>query len=318
MRGETITNKYILTVTLNPAVDTMLVYNKINNISRIKKEIRSAGGKGINVSRALNNFGWPNLSTGIVGGENGREICRKAVQEKIWNRFHSAVCESRNNIILLVPAFLDRKRIFLKTPTVSRTEYERFKDLYKKLIHRADLVVLSGSVPGGISAEAYAELTRIAHQLKIPVFLDASHAALRAGLKATPEFIKPNRQEIAQLLGVKVSTFNEARNAVLRLRKLKVENIYISLGSQGAIGCNNNDLWYAKAPQIKALNSVGCGDAFVGAVCVGYLQKLSFQECLRLAVAAGTVNAMSLTPGQIDIAQVNKMKVRIKLNHWCI
>lgn len=318
MGSKTKPDKYILTVTLNPAVDTMLVFNKINGISRITKEIRSAGGKGINVSRTLNNLGWPNLSTGIIGGKNGREICRLAVREKIRNQFYSTYCQSRNNIILFVPAFTEKKRFFSKTPVIGREEYEGFKELYKKLIQMADLVVLSGSVLGGIPAEVYAELTRIAHQLKVPVFLDASQVALREGLKAKPKFIKPNRREIEELFGIKISTINAARKTVFRLKKFKVENIYISLGSQGAIGCNTNDLWYAKAPQIKALNSVGCGDAFVGAVCVGYLQKLSFQECLRLAVAAGTVNAATLIPGRIDKAQVNKMKSRVKLNHWCI
>lgn len=318
MGSKTISDTYILTVSLNPAIDTMYVFNKADGIFRIKKEVRSAGGKGINVSRTLNNFGWPNLSTGIVGGKNGREISRMVVQEKIRNQFYSTACESRNNILLFVPAFQDKKRIFPKSPTIVRHEYEGFKDLYKKLMQRADLVVLSGSVLEGIPAETYAELTRIAHQLKVPVFLDAGQAALREGLKAIPKFIKPNRREIEELFGIKISTFTAARKAVLRLKTFKVENIFISLGPLGAIGCNNNDLWYAKAPPIKALNSVGCGDAFVGAVCVGYMQNLSFQECLRLAVAAGTVNAATLIPGRIDKAQVNKMKGRVKLNQWCI
>lgn len=318
MDNKRIQKRYILTVTLNPAIDTMLVFKPSGRIARIKRQIRSAGGKSINVSRALNSFGCPNWSTGIVGGANGLEICRLAGQEKIHNQFYKATGESRNNIILFVPGLGGGKRVFSKAPMIDRNEYVGFEELYKKLIDRADLVVLSGSVLNGISMLAYVRLIKLSRQRNIPVFLDAGQEALREGLKARPEFIKPNRREIEELFGVKIMTLDDARKAVLRLKSFKVENIFISLGSKGAIGCNRNDLWYAKAPTIKVLNSVGCGDAFVGAVCAGFIKKMNFRDCLKLAVAAGTVNAMTLIPGRIDRVKVNKMADRITLKQLCI
>ncbi|MGE0268381.1 MAG: 1-phosphofructokinase family hexose kinase [Candidatus Omnitrophota bacterium] len=310
--------RYILTVTLNPAVDTIFILRCEGGVSRIKKQVRSAGGKGINVSRAVNDFGMSTLSTGIIGGVNGHAICQLADHAKINNQFYPAVCESRNNIMLFIPVGKSRERVFPKTPAISRKEYEGFQRLYKKLLDKAEMVVLSGSVLKGVPTDVYAELIKIARRLNVPVFLDAGQGALREGLKENPDFIKPNRRETEELFRIKIGTLNDAYKAVLRLRKFKVENIFLSLGPDGAIGCNRNDLWYAKAPTVKVVNSVGCGDAFVGAVCVGFMKKLNFRECLRLAVAAGTVNAQTIIPGRINKAQVSKMSDRIIIKHFCI
>ncbi|MBP9855396.1 MAG: 1-phosphofructokinase family hexose kinase [Candidatus Omnitrophica bacterium] len=311
-------NKYILTVTLNPAVDTAITFKKAGNIFRWGNQIQSAGGKGINVARTLNHFGLPHLATGIIGGENGRRIRHLADQEKMRHQFFEVAAESRNNIILFNPKLKEGVRIFPKTPSISRKEFLVFKKLYERLLQNANLVVLSGSVLNGLPSTVYAELTLMANRIKVPVFLDAGQDVLREGLKATPTWVKPNQQEIEELLGIKITNIDEACKAVRRLKSYKIDHIFLSLGAKGAIGCNKNDLWYAKSPLVKVVNSVGCGDTFVAAVCFGFTQKLSFCDCLKLGVAAGSVNATALVPGRINRAQVLKMANRIKLKKLCI
>lgn len=311
-------HRYILTVTLNPALDRMLVYRQRGTIGYIEKQMTSAGGKGINVSRALSRFGAATLSTGITGGQAMVEISRLLKQENIPNQFYSALGEIRNTVTLFLQGRKDRPRLFQRSPSISREDYQKFKELYKKLLLKANMVVLSGSSLPGLPKGVYAELIRTARRMNVPVFLDASQDALKEGLMAQPDFIKPNRREIEELLGIKIKTLNDANKAMRRLKAFRLKNIFITLGAQGAIGCNNDDLWYAKAPTIKALNPVGCGDAFVGAVCTGILQGSGFSECLRLGVAAGAVNAAGLVPGRIDSAQVRMLTSRVTLKRLWI
>ncbi|MCA9403556.1 MAG: hexose kinase [Candidatus Omnitrophica bacterium] len=305
--------RYILTVTLNTTVDTMLRYRRAGGCQRFDEETRVAGGKGLNVSRALRRLGRASLAAGIVGGCTGRDIEQLLRREGLRHRFYRNDAESRQNLILCLPELSPANRVFRQTPSISGHGYREFRRLYRDALLRADMVVLSGSVLDGLSPAVYADLIRDARRREIPVLLDASGTALREGLKARPTFIKPNLTEIQHATGIRVRTLNDAVRAAAFFRRMDLPNIYLSLGERGAIGCNHNELWYAKAQKVAVRNTVGCGDAFVAAVCAAHLDKLSLSAALSLAVAAGTVSATNFVPGLVDPNAVSAMAARIKL-----
>ncbi|MBZ0166378.1 MAG: 1-phosphofructokinase family hexose kinase [Candidatus Omnitrophica bacterium] len=304
--------KYVLTVTLNTTIDTMMDFHQRSGNLRIQNETSVAGGKGVNVSRCLQFLSCPNYATGVVGGTTGRRIKQLLRVEKLRHRFYHNRSESRHNLILCVPDLKTANRIFGQTPAITAGDYGEFYKMYGQLIARACLIVLSGSVLRGLPATVYAQLIRRARQRGIPVVLDASGPALREGLKARPQYIKPNRTEIQQATGITVRSLSDAVRAAASFRRMHIENIFLSLGESGAIGCNHNELWYAKAPKVTVRNTVGCGDAFVAAMCVAILQNKSLRQTLGLAVAAGSVNAGNIVPGRVNPAAVQQVFKQIK------
>lgn len=306
-------SRHVLTVTLNTTIDTMLGYRRSARRHAFVKETRVAGGKGLNVSRALRRLACSSLATGIVGGRTGRQIERLLREEELRHRFYRNESESRQNLILCLPDLAPANRVFRQTPAITTAGYRAFRRMYRDILPGTDLVVLSGSVLTGLPAEVYADLIRDARRRKIPVLLDASGNTLREGLKARPAFIKPNVSEIQHATGIRVRTLTDAVKAAACFRRMNIPHIYLSLGERGAVGCNHNELWYAKAPKVTVRNTVGCGDAFVAAVCAAHLDGMGFSESLSLAVAAGTVNATNIVPGLVDQDAVKDMANRIKL-----
>lgn len=315
MPARSDTNAYTLTVTLNTTVDTMLRYRHNGGRHALQEQTSVAGGKGLNVSRALRRLKQRSYATGIVGGETGGRIEGLLRQEKLPYRFYHNTGDSRENLILCLPRVTAANRVFRQTPAIDAAGYRRFRRLYRELLAGARLVALSGSVLEGLPATVYADLIRDARARNIPALLDTGGAALREGLKAQPTFIKPNHSEIQQATGIRVRSLSDGLRAVAAFGRWRIPHVYLSLGDKGAIGCNRNELWYAKAPKVSVRNTVGCGDAFVAAVCAAHLDNLSFPESLSLAVAAGTVNATNIVPGLIDPDAVRRTAGRIKLKN---
>lgn len=306
-------SKCVLTVTLNPSVDSVLLYQSFNNYLRFKKQFDFGAGKGVNVSRALEALGIQTVTSGLVGGRNGEQLTRLLEREKLANQFVLIKANSRKNISLCADDGVVFQRLFQQSPAIDTSEIERFMDLYRQLMKQSRLVVLSGRLPAGLDQDMYYELIRQARVGQVKVCLDTSGLALRRGLKAKPWMIKPNRHEVYEALGIKINKISDGIQALKIFRRKGIKNVLISLGAQGAIGCNHDDLWYAKASNVKAMTSVGCGDALVAGFCAEYLAQASFQEALRFAVAAGTINTQSVIPGGIHSDGVRKLAKSIKL-----
>ncbi|MFA5087816.1 MAG: 1-phosphofructokinase [Candidatus Omnitrophota bacterium] len=307
--------KYILTVTLNPAVDKIIrVKNfRAGRTSLDKGIVLSAGGKGINVSRVLGRFGLFSMATGFVGGVAGRFIKDGLEREGIKFDFVEIKKDSRTNLTIIDPDTMKVTRILEEGPVIQPPEWARFRERYDLLLRKCSLVVLSGRKAAGLSDGTYAELIKLAHKRKIRTVLDTHGQPLRNGLRAKPFCIKPNREEAEALLGEKLNTLTKVKKAISFFHRQGVAIVMISLGGQGAVASDGEEIWKAVPPRIKCRNSVGCGDAFIGGYVYGIHRGKTLKEALRLAVAAGAANSASLRPGAVEKSQIEKMLARVKM-----
>ena len=304
-------NNYILTVTLNPAVDKTVRVRKLlpEKEGRFSGGRLSAGGKGINVSRALKELGIPTLATGFCGGPSGKLIRAALDREKIPHDFIAISGETRTNVTIRETSTGRLRRVLQKGPSVTRQELEKFRRSFRPLARRAAAVVFSGRNVGGAGEGFYAELIRLARRLGKKTALDTSGRPLAAGLKAKPYLVKPNRAEAEFVMGKKLRTPRALRKALEYFGKQGISVVLISLGREGAVASNGREFWRVVPPRVKAVNTVGCGDALVAGFLYAESRGLSFCETLRTAVAVGTTNALSLTPGHLrrsDIARISR------------
>lgn len=306
--------KSILTVTLNPAVDKswQIVKFTPGQDHWVPPAQASAGGKGINVSRALQKLGLPTRTTGFLGGPSGKYIQRALNQETIAHRFIPIRGETRISLTIIETSTGQSTRILEEGPKVSRKEVGQFRRAFARMLKNSSHVVFSGRNIPGAGQDFYASLIRTARRAGKKTILDTSGPALAAGLKAKPSLIKPNRAEAQGVLKYKLDTVTNLQRGLQYFRRLGIETVIISLGEEGVAAAHAKELWRVTPPRIQTVNPVGSGDALIAGFLYAESRKLGFVECLKMAVAAGTANALTMTPGDLSRAEVMKIFQGVK------
>jgi len=287
----------ILCVTANAAVDKTLVVSpfRLDEIHRPQSVLALAGGKGCNVARALKTLSEQALVTGWVGGFAGQFIEHGLQAEGIETAFVHTVAESRTCLSILDPEAGTMTEIYEKGEPVSSEKVHELIERFGQLVSRCRAVVLSGSLPAGVPPDFYAQLIRIAHLANIPVYLDASGEALRQGIEAQPDLIKPNKQEFAHFVGGDLDSLDGYAAAAIEVATRYKTKVVLSLGADGALMAAGSQLLRARPPQVTITSAVGSGDSLVAGLL--YASGADVREQLRCGVAAGTANALRLGAG---------------------
>ncbi len=293
----------ILTVTMNPSIDTRytvdhLVIDDVNRVVAAK----TAGGKGLNVSRVLVQLGDDVVATGLLGGHSGAYLGDLMDADGIVHRFTPIAGESRTCVALLHDG--NQTELLESGPTVSAEELEAFGGNYADLVRSASCVAISGSLPAGVPSDYYAELVRIARGAGVPVLLDTSGAALDAALEAPvkPTLVKPNLTEINGLLGTSFTADDlPALQATLAAdpRFAGISWVVVSMGAAGSVAFHDGRTLRAKAPRIEAVNATGSGDSTIAGFAHAIAAGADAEEVLRCGNTCGTLNAMDPQTGHL-------------------
>ncbi|MFQ6671720.1 MAG: 1-phosphofructokinase [Candidatus Tectimicrobiota bacterium] len=287
----------IYTVTLNPALDRTLEVEHLHwdEVNRVTREVRYAGGKGIDVSRALKELGWKSVALGFIGGYDGHEVAGRLGEEGVICRFTPITNETRTNIIVHDRSQGGVTALNAQGPEIAPHELASFLQHLDYLFPPPTYLVCSGSIPPGVPTDIYRRLIDWARPRGVKVVLDADGAALREGIAAAPFAIKPNRRELSRLIGKEVSTVQEAAASVRELYNGGIEVVLVSLGPDGMVGLSAEGAYHAMPPRVEVSSPVGAGDSAVAGFLAAQLQGYGLAEALRLATAAGT--AAVLTSG---------------------
>ncbi|MFH1767627.1 MAG: 1-phosphofructokinase family hexose kinase [Candidatus Omnitrophota bacterium] len=306
---------YILTVTLNPAVDkTVNVDNfKTGRDFREQNISISAGGKGINVSRVLKHLGVLSLTSGFLGGSDGNYIKNQLDKEKIIHDFYPIKGNTRTSLTVIDPVANTITRILERGPAITKKDTAVFKKKFFGLIKNCRAVILSGRNIPGASDSFYRDLIRIAKRKNIISVFDTSGGPLEIGLEAKPFMIKPNLKESEQLLGRNLNSLTELKKALRYFTKCGITIAAITLGSKGAIVADGKQILQALPPKVRRKSPVGCGDAFIAGFIAAYLRNNPFSHCLKQAVACGTANVLSLNPGFIKPGTLKSIIRQVKI-----
>lgn len=305
----------ITTVTLNATLDKtcFLVDLQLGRVNRVPVMHCTPGGKGVNAARVAHQLGCPVLATGFVAGFNGSFIETELAKQGILHDFVRVKGESRVSLNIIDRFKGLTTEILEHGPSLGQDDVLAIKDKIRQVASYSSVIAISGSIPEGGPVDLYADFIEIAHQEGAKTVLDASGAALVAGIEAVPTCIKPNELEMAELLGKPVMQDGDIFEGVGQLMRKGISCVAVSLGSRGAIVGMEGLLYRVHAPEVNAVNVVGCGDAFVGALCSGLYKHESMMEMVRLAVASGTANALTDEAGNIRLNDVKSLLGKVEI-----
>lgn len=280
----------IYTITLNPAFDVHATTKTLNlhreNLAAITS--RDAGGKGVNISRALNRVGVKNTALIVVGKNNAEEF-KKALDGM---NFIFLEKEGRIRENLTVHE-ADGKETRISFAGFSLNE-EVLLEIEKLILVEEDTVItFTGRVPSGISNQAVMQFLNRLRDKGAKIVLDSKSFSLAETLELAPWLIKPNGEEIEELLGCKISSADEAAEKAVTFAESGIANVLISLGEQGALLISGGEVYKAVPPKISAVSTVGAGDSMVAGFLSAYIEEKGREECLKSAVAFGTAACLS-------------------------
>lgn len=284
----------LLTVTLNPTVDKAYYVDELTlgEVVRVKSYTKTAAGKGIQVAKVARLLGMEVEATGFLGGHNGNYVAAFMTAAGIETSFVEVEDETRTCINVNVPGSAKQTTLLEPGAPVSAEEQEKFLRTYAERLQECEMVAICGSVPSGIDESFYPKLIAMAKQAGKRVLLDTSGKLLSKGVEAHPDLIKPNRDELMDLIGRELKTTDEIIDAALELQARGVATVIVSLGKHGAIFATAQGVYHGTTPDIKIVNTIGCGDSLVAGYATGLLRKLPMEETIKLAMAVSTANAL--------------------------
>jgi 1-phosphofructokinase/tagatose 6-phosphate kinase len=308
----------IITVTLNAAIDKSLsVPNfRIGRRHRTVEQRTMAGGKGVNIARALKALGQPVIATGFAGGATGTHIVEQLTEEAILNDFVRIRDESRTNTSVLDPTNGEQTEINERGPSVTEQEVELFHEKLLYLARGAAIVVLAGSLPRGVEPDLYATLIRELQKVGVATVIDTDGDPLTHAVRAEPDVVSPNMLEAEELVGHEFSTEEE--------RLLAVREI-VELGPREAImtmpdGCladvlvdGKSSLRRARTEPREPIARRGSGDAFLAGYIAARYEGRAPDHCLRFGVACGAESTGRLGAGLIDPKEARRLMGEVEV-----
>ena len=317
----------LVCVSANPAIDRRLRLKNIaiGEVNRALSAQPFPGGKAAHVAMVAKTLDIDVIWAGFLGGATGEECESGLSAFGVPLTVIRTQAETRANLEI-ISADGSVTEILEPGGMVTDGEIERLlttcRDIFYE--HKENCqVALSGSLPPGAPADLYAELTRIAHLHGCRVLLDTSGEALRRGLEAEPDFVKPNSAEAANFSGYVIHDTDDAAEAAQKFFDAGARSVAISLGPAGIIWQRsaNSDALISQLPPVRANSSVGSGDAALAGFAVAYERGLGDEETLSLAVACGTANCLADAPGRVNRDQVlqlaHKAQVRRRRSECC-
>ncbi len=295
----------IVTVTVNAALDRTLTVPvfQIGYRHRSTEAMTLAGGKGINVARALKGLDIPVVATGLAGGRTGTRLVEELTSEAILNDFVRIAGESRTSTAVADPTAGTYTEINEWGPEVTPAELETLREKLYYLSRGADFVVFAGSLPRKVATSFYGDAIRDLARRDVRVVLDSEGDPLRYGVEAGPFLVSPNQTEAEQLVGQELEDDEDFLMALEAIAEMGPRNVLITLEN----GCfallrfgRRTRRVRAFAPRVEPVSAVGSGDVFLAQFLAAIVEEKSPEDAVRLAVAAGAASVLELGAGRFD------------------
>jgi 1-phosphofructokinase family hexose kinase len=288
----------ILTVTLNAAIDrTVAVPNfRLGHRHRAVESRTVAGGKGINVARALKLLGRPVIATGFAGGPTGNRLLEQLRKEAVLTDFTRIAAETRINLAVIDPTSGEQTEINERGPAVSPEEVEVFLRRVGYLADGAKLCVLAGTLPPGAGEDLYARLVKDLSERGLPVVLDA--------------VVTPNEREAEELVGQEFADRDDLIQGLAELVRLGAGEAAITRpdGCVAVIGSGSEQRFLeVHTEPLDPVSTVGSGDAFLAGYVAARYDGKEADECLAYGVACGAESTQHFGAGTVDRNQVERL-----------
>lgn len=306
----------IHTLTLNPAVDKILYmkeYRKNTN-NRVQKITKSLGGKGTHVSMNLCQMGTASNAFGFAYGQSGKFILDLLRKGNVIPKFIYADEPESRTCYLVVEESGDSTLISEKGPVATEQQVSELYNLMEESIKEGDYLVLSGDSSNFADPFIYNKILDRMKNKELRVFLDTSGESFKECIQKSPYMIKPNIEELSELLGKRIDTEEEIIDAIRELDDYHIEIVAVSMGEKGSIVKMHDKFYRARPPKIDVFNTIGCGDCYLAGMIYGIEQNYEPKEILRFATAVSASTAESPLSFGFDIKRAKQIMPLVTVN----
>ena len=302
----------VYTCTLNLAIDLFIETDQLNPfvVNRTNQDDIQANGKGVNVSMILKMLGIESTAMGIKADFTGQYIEDFLKERSIKTDFLEVPGMTRINVFTQVKKEKAEYKLVNKGPELTKNQVMQFLKKIENL-KMGDYLCVSGSLPQGVSPAVLVEISRICQKNKVFLIIDSSYYEILDCLPYQPFLLKPNEEE----LRIWFQTERNTKEAYIfygkELLKQGAQNVLISLGSEGALFLNKEQVLFGNSPKGIVVNTACAGDSLLGAFLAGWLKQKTIQESLKEGLAAGSSTAFR--KGLTDFLYVEELMTQINV-----
>jgi len=291
----------ITTVCLNPCIDRSISIAefKYGGMNRVVHSRSDAGGKGVNVAVTAARLGLETTCISFLHRNGGKEIENKLFANGVSSAGIWLDGTLRTNLKVVDQSKQVVTEINESGSPVDEAGLHKMTRLILNRAQDSDFLILSGSLPPGCP-DYYRTIIESVEGMKCRCVLDADGQRLHEGIKARPYLVKPNLAELETLLGHRLQSVEEVRDAALMLLNQGIHMVAVSLGADGALVTDGSETLYAPRLSVSVKSTVGAGDAMIAGFAAGCLAELSLDEVFRRAVACATASVMTEGTQPID------------------
>lgn len=306
----------ILTVTLNPAIDRTVTVESfsIDKVNRVKSIQRDAGGKGINVSKTIKALGGHSKALAILGGRNGQWILEESQRLGLTLVNVPVEGETRENIKIVDPVSKQYTDLNESGPSADETMVKKLIAEITHIIGEGDYLVLSGSALPGMPDDIFKRIIESVKVKNVKVIVDVDGCYLENALKAEPDLIKPNIDELEGFLGKTLKTEEAIVQAARELIEKGIKIVVISRGEEGLIWVDKDQVIKAAAVPVAVKSTVGAGDAVVAALVAGLSLGKSEADIVKLAIATAASVVMTEGSKTGSLENLHMLEKQVQLN----
>jgi len=291
----------------NAALDSYYIFSQvaIGDVNRAERSLHTAGGKGINLSRAVVAMGGRVMSLGILGGHNGRFISEEMSREKIPGDMVWTQNESRRSATFVSTSEMQVTVILDAGSPVDHAAGEQLIQKIQEYAPRAPYLVLTGSLPPSLPSSYYAEIIRDVKKIKgLKVCLDCSGESLRLAVEDGVQIVKINAEEYQESYGKKDERL-DPRSVPHKLNKLASDGLELLIITDGPRGAYIYPAYrepFCTVTQVDQwVNTTGAGDTFLAALLLAFNRGLTIEEASCYASAAASAKLQQIVCGSLKM-----------------
>ena len=305
----------VVTLTLNPAFD---VHLRVDDFKLLKENFatdynKQAGGKGVNISRALVDYGVCNTAFCIMGKDNSQEFLKELEMDNV--NCVSVIKEGRIRENITVHSLEGETRISLEGLSLNDGIFNEIYPVIESQLNEDTVLTFTGRLPKGVTTLSAVGFLKRIKESKAKLIVDCNSFSLNELLEIKPFLIKPNEQEIEQLIGDGFSERDLIQNMKTFCDK-GIENVVVSLGDKGFLYCRKDGMYKVEVPKITPVSTIGAGDSLIAGFVSGMAQNCDIEQTLKLSASFGTAACLeegTTPPKKEKIANIlNHVKI-IKL-----
>jgi 1-phosphofructokinase family hexose kinase len=303
----------IFTLTPNPSIDRSLIIPEIrfNSVLRSQSVRLDWGGKGFNVSRALQSFGIESVAIAWVGGGSGKMLGDGLERLGIETDFVWVDEETRTNTMIIEESGEWHIKINEPGPPIHPHDVEQMMNKVDSYAKKGDIWILSGSLPPDVPNQFYADLIQLIKSRGAIVYLDSNGIALDKGCAAGPYLVKPNLAEASRMVGFSIENQEDAKRAALPFLRMGIEYFALTMGAAGLLFASQQEMVYAYPPKTSVRNAAGSGDALLSGLLYAQMKEMPLVEVARWAVATGTASVETEGISTFSIQRVQELLPKI-------